>query len=122
VPVRMTVLDSDSPAWLKPAGSWSRARVSKAVSGSVLLARKSGRILGTTFEGTAMAIVAPVGPKRGSMRVRVDGGPWHNVSLKARKGSNRRIVFSRRYQSGSHSLEIKPIKGQVAVDAILVIA
>ncbi|MFV2062459.1 MAG: S8 family serine peptidase [Chloroflexota bacterium] len=121
VPVRMTVLDSASPRWLRPASSWSSARRSTAIGGSVLLARKTGRILATTVSGSAIAIVAPVGPKRGVMRVRVDGGPWTKVSLKASKAAQRRVVFNRRYRADSHTVEIKAAQGKVAIDAILVI-
>ena len=55
------------------------------------------------------------------MRVRVDGGPWTKVNLKASKAAQRRVVFSRRYKTDSHTVEIKAAQGKVAIDAIIVI-
>jgi hypothetical protein len=66
-------------------------------------------------------VVAPLGPKRGKLRLRVDGGPWRQVSLKADKGVNRRVVYSRDLDAGSHTLEIAVQKGKVALDAIVIV-
>jgi hypothetical protein len=76
--------------------------------------------LSTTFDGAALAIVAPVGPKRGVIRVRIDGAGWHRVKLTSTKNAARRVVFSHRFPSGSHSIEIQAIQGRAAIDALLV--
>ena len=87
----------------------------------MLLANKPASKLSTTFSGTAFAIVAPVGPGRGMLRMRLDGGDWKEISLKASKGAQRRVVFSRRVSDDTHTLEIEGYKGQTALDAILIV-
>ena len=68
-----------------------------------------------------MALVAPVGPARGTLRVRLDADPWQAVSLTSAANQQRRVVFSRRLADGPHVLKIQRASGQVAVDAILIL-
>ena len=119
--LRMRVIDSASSRWLRPASGWSTTRTRAALGGSLLIARGKTQSLSTTFNGAAMAIVAPVGPRQGRIRVRVDGGTWHSVKLRSSKGASRRVVFSRRYGAGIHSLEIQTTNGRAAIDAVIVI-
>lgn len=119
---RLSVRDSDSGLLLQPAsGGWKSKPIRKAFDGTLLQANKPAESIATTFSGKAFAIVAPVGPGRGKLRLRVDGGDWREVSLKANKGSHKRVVFGRRVEDGSHQLEIEGFKGQTAIDAILII-
>ncbi len=107
---------------MQPAsGGWRSKSARKAFGGSLLLANKPTDGIATSFQGKAFAVVAPVGPSRGTIRLRLDGGAWNDVSLKAAKGAQRRVVFSRRVGDGSHRLEIEGFKGQTAIDAILII-
>jgi hypothetical protein len=116
------VRDSGSPLWVRPAaGGWHTKKAKKALGGSLLMANKPADSLATTFRGTAFAVVAPVGPGRGKVRVRVDGGTWRVVNLKAAKAGHKRVVFSRRVNAGSHDLEIEGFTGQTAIDALLII-
>ena len=71
------------------------------------------------FRGETVAIVAPVGPTRGTIRVRLDEEPWQAVSLAGATNQQRRVVFSRRLADGPHTIKIQRASGQVAVDAIL---
>jgi hypothetical protein len=122
VSARLSVRDSGSSLWLRPAsGGWRTKKAKQAHGGSLLLANQPAEGLATSFMGTAFAVVAPVGPGRGSIRVRVDGGDWRVVDLKATKGAQRRVVFSRRVEDGLHQLEIEGFEGATAVDAILIV-
>ena len=121
LPVRLQVRDSASPTWLRPAGSWLTRATRTAVGGSLLIARRAAQGLVTEFEGSAFAVLAPVGPKRGQIRVRVDGGPWRTVDLRSSGDRHRRVVFSRRVPDGAHRLEIRVKQGRAALDAILIL-
>jgi hypothetical protein len=119
---RLSVRDSGSSRWQKPAsGGWQTKKVGKAFGGAILLAQGPTDSLSTTFNGKAAAIVASIGPGRGSCRVRIDGGAWHTVDLKSNRAGHRRVVWSRRLVEGSHSLEIQGSDGQTALDALLVV-
>lgn len=120
--VRLIVRDSRSSTWQFPGRSWRTVRNRNALGGSLLMWRPGSGRLVTSFNGTAVAIVAPVGPRRGSIRMRVDGGPWRTISLRASRNGHRRVVFSRRLPpTGNHTIEIQRRTGRPAIDAILVI-
>lgn len=119
---RLSVRDSKSTLLARPAsGGWKTKSARKAHGGSLLMANTPAESLSTSFSGKAVAVVAPVGPNRGILRIRVDGAEWHEVDLHAVKGAQRRVVFSRRIQDGPHVLEIEGHQGQTAIDAILII-
>jgi hypothetical protein len=103
------------------AGGWKTKPASAAYGGSLLLAGSAAEILSTTFSGTGVAVVAPIGPRRGTLQARVDGGAWQLVRLASPKGQQRRVVWSRPLPAGSHELEIQGVDGQVALDAILLL-
>jgi hypothetical protein len=122
LPVRLLVRDSSSAAVLTPAGGgWSTRRTAAARGGSLLVAEEVTESLDTTFRGSAVALLAPIGPQRGSLRLRVDEGPWQEVSLAHPKGRQQRIVHARVLEPGEHRLEIQGVSGVVAVDAILIL-
>lgn len=119
---RLSLRDSDSGRWVRPAsGGWRKTRVKKAYAGSLIQANGPAEALTTRFGGKAVGVVAPRGPGRGKLRIRIDAGAWHTVNLKASKTSQRRIVFSRRLASGKHDLEIEGLSGRTAIDTILII-
>ena len=112
VGARLHIRDSDSSTWTQPAsGGWRNKRVKNAQGGSLLIADRPAAGLTTTFSGKSFAVVAPVGPGRGELRVRVDGGPWEVVSLKANKAVQKRVVMSRLVEDGQHLLEIRGLPG-----------
>jgi len=121
LPVRLTVRDSAAASWAQPAGGWSTAKASAALRGSLLQTSTADNPLTTSFAGVAVALVAPIGPQRGTLRVRVDGGDWQDVSLHSSTGHQQRIVYARTVADGSHQLEVQAASGQVAVDGILVL-
>jgi hypothetical protein len=64
--------------------------------------------------------VAPLGPGRGKLRVRVDGGEWATVSLKSGRTAHRRVVYSRIVAPGSHVIEMRRVSGRPAIDALII--
>jgi hypothetical protein len=62
-----------------------------------------------TFTGRSLAIVAPKGPKRGSITISIDGVVQKVVSLKASTASSRRVVFSWFSPTpGTHTVTVTP--------------
>ncbi len=122
IPVRVYFRDSKSAKWQKPAdGSWKTKKAPKAYGGSILVASGGSGSLKTTFKGKAIGVVATVGPARGKIRVRVDGGTWQTVDLKASPAAHRKVVFARKLSSGTHTFELQRQSGLVTFDALAVI-
>jgi hypothetical protein len=86
-----------------------------------LIATTPDASLSTEFSGSSVALVAPTGPSRGAIGVRVDGGPWAQDDLGAWVPSSRTVVFSRDLDGGRHSLDVRAEADGVAVDAILIV-
>jgi subtilisin len=116
---RLVLRDSDSSAWRVPADGWRRRGARGAQGGSLLAAQGTTPSLSTSFTGKAVAVVAPVGPERGKLRLRIDGGAWRVVDLRRPRSQQRRIVFSRELARGVHTLEIQGLSRKTSVDAIL---
>jgi len=86
-----------------------------------LIATTPDASLSTEFSGSSVALVAPTGPSRGAIGVRVDGGPWVQDDLRAWVPSPRTVVFSQDLDQGRHSLDVRAEADGVAVDAILIV-
>ena len=71
--------------------------------------------------GKAAAIIASVGPRRGFMRVRIDGGPWRRVNTRSANAGHRKVVWTARLAPGGHTIEIQGLTGQTAIDGLLII-
>ena len=119
VVTRLLMRDSDSSLWQLPASGWRRGGAKDAQGGSLLLARGVTASLSTSFAGKSMALVAPVGPDRGTLRVRVDGGDWMDIDLKRSRTQPRRVVLTRHVGAGNHLLEVQGLSGRTAVDALV---
>jgi hypothetical protein len=120
VGVALATRDSSSAEWQRPSGGWKTRATRSAFGGSLVTASSSTEALVTEVAGSSLAIIAPVGPKRGSFRLRLDEGPWREVSLQGPASQAQRVVYSRRLPPGRHSLEIRGSTGQAALDAILI--
>ena len=119
--VGLAIRDSSSPAWRRPGGGWQAKSASSAFGGSLLVGVGRSKGLLTGFQGRVVAVVAPIGPKRGTLRLRIDGGRWKDISLNSPTGQQRSVVFSRRVEAAAHTLEVRGQSGHTALDAILVI-
>jgi hypothetical protein len=118
----LAVRDSQPRRWnLPPGGAWQKTIRKKAIGGSVLQTSGRSPPLTARFSGKSVALVAPVGPYRGTTRVRIDSGKWVTVDLSAAQSSDRRVVWSRRVNPGGHTISIRGISGLSAVDALLII-
>ena len=116
--VHLSVRDSSASAWVS---GWQAAASDGAIGGSLLTTSSSSASLTTEIEGVAFAIVAPIGPGRGTLRLRVDGGRWRTVDLRAKAPRARRIVHQAGLAPGTHTLEVRAGSGAPAVDALLLI-
>jgi len=122
ISARLAVRDSKSSKWHRPAGgAWTTKARAGALGGSIL--RAQGKTASVTIDasGKSVALVAPIGPNRGTMRVRIDGGSWRKVSLRAKHNADRRVVWSRRISSGKHVVQVQGVSGKSAIDALFVI-
>ena len=119
--VRLAIRDSASAKWVRPAAGWQTSSSNGAIGRSLLTTRSRTSGLTSQIEGQAFALVAPIGPGRGSLRLRVDGGPWRTVDLRARKTRARRVVYAADLPSGRHTLEIRAGSGEAALDALLLL-
>lgn len=119
-PIRLAIRDSSSPRMEGAASGWRTRSSADAVGGSLLASTAAAARLTTTFDGVGVAVVAPIGPGRGQLRVRIDGGAWQRVDLRASRDRARRVVFSRRLRTGAHTIEIEARSGAPAIDAIVI--
>jgi len=119
IPVEMVLRDSDAPEWRRPPVGWKARRTTGAYGGSLLMGTSKAKAVVTEFSGDGVALVAPIGPGRGTLRVRIDGRRWQPVDLDSPRSLQRRIVFSRRLPSGQHRLEVRGLQGRPAIDAVL---
>jgi hypothetical protein len=119
--VQLSMRDSSSARWSTSSSGWETATSGGAIGGSLLTTRSSTSSLTTDIEGSAFAIVAPVGPRRGSLRLRVDSGPWRTIDLRAKKPHAQRIVHRSALGTGTHTLEVRVRSGEAAIDALLLI-
>jgi subtilisin family serine protease len=121
IEARLIVRDSDASSWQLPASGWQRRNAKGAQGGALLVANGATGSLRTTFTGRSMALVAPVGPDRGRLRLRIDGGDWIEVGLKRSRAEQRRVVLTRTLEAGTHLLEVRGLSGRSAVDALLIV-
>jgi len=117
--VGMVLRDSDAPGWRQPSAGWKPKRTKGAFGGSLLMGSATAKAVATEFRGDGVALVAPVGPGRGTVQVRIDGRRWQTVDLEHPRSMQRRIVFSRRLPDGQHRLKVRGLQGRPVIDAIL---
>jgi hypothetical protein len=96
---------------------------SLASGGTTTYATASGARARTTFSGRAIALVAPVGPTRGSAKIYVDGVYAATVSFKASAGKSRVVMYTRTFTTfGRHTIEVRLTgTGRVDVDAFVIL-
>lgn len=85
------------------SGWWQRLSGSGA---SAMLASTAGSSVQVTFEGSAVRVVAAVGPSRGKAQVSVDGVDYGTVDLCASSWALQEVVFSADVGPGQHVLTV----------------
>jgi hypothetical protein len=93
-----------------------------ASGGATHYATAVGASARTTFSGRAIALVAPIGPTRGSAKIWVDGVYRGTVSFRNSTGRSRVIMYSTAFPSVAlHTIELRLSgNGRVDVDAFVI--
>jgi subtilisin family serine protease len=82
-------------------GTWTSAKSSTASGGRTRYATKAGAWVEFSFTGRGIAVVAPKGSSRGSVKVYIDGVYIKTVSAYRSSGRARVIVFSKAWASSA---------------------
>jgi hypothetical protein len=117
---------------LHPGEGWSVATRPTALGGTTVRATTPRASLRLVFDGRAVAVIAPRGPRLGRIRIIVDGEPVETVSLRDDASSSRRLVWTRTWrEAGRHVVKVvalgnghpsRPFDGaRVEVDAFAVV-
>jgi hypothetical protein len=107
-------------------GTWHRVISSSSSGGSSRYATGTGASVTFRFTGRAVAIVAPVGPTRGSARLYVDGTYVSTVDLHRSSSTPRIVVAARSWSSsGTHTVRLESLgtrgHSRIDVDSFLVL-
>lgn len=86
-----------------------------------LIATSPDASLRTTFDGSSVALVAPAGPERGAIGVRLNDGPWMTADLRTWERTARTIVYSQDLAPGSHTLDVRAETDGVGIDAVIIV-
>jgi subtilisin family serine protease len=118
-----TVLVQDRSTAVTYAGTWTKAVYAYSSGGSSTYATRLGARARTTFSGRGIALVAPVGPTRGSAKVYVDGVYRGTVGFRASSGRSRVVMYSTTFGTlGTHTIELVLTgSGRVDVDAFVIL-
>jgi thermitase len=112
-------LVQESNSKLRYTGTWYSSRSSAASGGRTRYATRAGASVSYTFTGRGIAVIAPKGPTRGSVKIYVDGSHVKTVSLYRAKTLSR-MVIHRAYwaASGAHTVRLVVVgtKGRPRVD------
>ncbi len=121
-PTFTSSLVSDRSTAIRYSGTWKKALYARATNGCTTYATAAGARARLTFTGRAIALVAPVGPTRGSATIYVDGASRGTVSFRASSGRSRLIMFSTSLASlGSHTIEVRVAgNGRVDIDGFVI--
>jgi hypothetical protein len=104
IPVRGFQETSGSFTW---AGYWATGTSPYHWGGHTRYAGVAGRSATFSFTGRSAAIVAPVGPTRGSMKVYVDGIYRRTVTSYATANGYRRILYEVTWvEAGPHTVKV----------------
>jgi subtilisin family serine protease len=88
-------------------GTWTTRSSSSASGGSTRYATKANAWVQFSFTGRAVAVIAPKGASRGSVRVYIDGTSVGTVSAYRSSSQSRIVLFGRKWSSsGSHKIRL----------------
>jgi hypothetical protein len=122
-PTLTSSLIQDRSSAVAYRGTWTKSVYSLASGGSTTYATTIGARARTTFSGRAVAIVAPVGPTRGTAAVYVDGVYKTTLSFRATSGKSRMVMYSTSFATlGTHSIELRLTSAKrVDLDAFVIL-
>jgi subtilisin len=110
---------SASIAW---TGTWTHSAYRYASGGAIRWTTSSGARARFTFSGRSVALVAPIGPTRGTASVYVDGVYRQSISFRSSRGASRQTMYVTAWSAiGTHTIEIR-VSGsrRVDIDAFVV--
>jgi subtilisin len=121
--IRLGVFDSSATSmrygtgWRKLASSW-------AWRGTLARTERSGAVVRLAANARTVAIVAPVGPRQGWFRVFVNGVDRGRISLWAKVGASRKVLWVRTFEDGLQRIELRAetsrTRYRADLDAIIV--
>jgi subtilisin len=122
-PSGTTVLVQDRSTSITYTGTWTKAAYTYASGGTTTYATSSTARARTTFSGRGVALVAPVGPTRGSATIYIDGVSRLKISFRASGGNSRVIVYATTFATlGTHTIEVRLSgNGRVDIDAFVIL-
>jgi hypothetical protein len=89
------------------SGTWTSRSSSSASGGSTRYATKAGAWVQFSFTGRAVAVIAPKGASRGSVKAYVDGTYVGTVSAYRSSSQSRMVLFAQNWSSsGSHKVKL----------------
>jgi hypothetical protein len=117
-------LTQESGTILTYEGTWKAATVSDASGGATKYTTTLGASVSFTFTGRGFALVAPTGPGRGNLSIRVDGVLVRTVDLDAAAVSRKLVHAASWTTAASRTVEIRHAGAageRVDLDAVLLI-
>jgi hypothetical protein len=122
-PSGTTILVQDRATSITYTGRWTKAVYANASGGTTTYAISSTARARTTFSGRGIALVAPLGPTRGSATVYIDGVSRLKVSFRAAAGKSRVVMYSTTFTTlGTHTIEVRLAgNGRVDIDAFVIL-
>jgi len=110
---------SASVTW---TGRWTSDKYAYDSGGRSRYSTTAGSKARLTFTGRAIAVVAPIGLRRGSLAVYLDGTYRATFSERASRGASRQVVYVAAFSSvGTHRIELRVSgNGRVDVDAFVI--
>ncbi len=88
-------------------GDWKTLKNKNSLGRSLARTATRGATAKLAFEGAQFAIVARRGPAGGRFKVILDGKHVDTVSLYAKTGDSRRIVYVRKVPKGKHEVKLR---------------
>ena len=115
----------DTSTTLQRAGGWHRTYGSLLSGGSALYSRNKGAKVTRPFTGRAVALVVSQGPKRGKMRIYVDGTLAGTVDTHRSSARHRVVAWKRTWASaGAHTVTVVVVgtanRPRIDVDTFLI--
>jgi subtilisin len=122
-PSGTAVLVQDRATSITYSGTWKKAVYVYASGGTTTYATSSTARARTTFSGRGVALVAPVGPTRGSATIYIDGVSRLKVSFRASGGNSRVVMYATTFATlGTHTIEVRLAgNGRVDIDAFVIL-
>ncbi len=121
IPFLATVVD-DRRSAVKYSSAWVKTTSGPAVGDTLHRSSSYGASVSYSFTGRGISVVAPKGPGRAKLAIRIDGVLVSTVSLKAKSTHHRRIIFAKTFSfSGPHKITLQIVSsGKVQLDAFIV--